>query len=408
MDAFLKRKGKKAPKKIESKSKPENTQGSLSTCFGKSAKADGYSSKDSKSSNSTLIKTRSKIPAIEDVEMEVEDESKTRYQPWVEKYRPNKIDEVSHQSEVVSALSKSVETGKVPHLLLYGPPGTGKTSTILALSKELFGPKFYRSRILELNASDDRGIGMVREKIKKFAQKKIAKAVDSEYPCPPVQLIILDEADSMTVDAQSALRRTIEVYSAQTRFCIICNYVSKIIEPLASRCVKFRFTPISEEAQIKRLEYICDKEEIKHDPSALPALVEVTDGDMRKSIMMLQSAGRSYETEKLTADDIYEVSGKIPTHVIQEIWEQIANLADGDTDISELAENVIQEGFDIMQLLSQLIDLITQENIRSVSDLKKARIAEVCAETEFKLIKGGSEELNVSYLFMSIGNILSS
>ncbi|CAI2370697.1 unnamed protein product [Moneuplotes crassus] len=343
-----------------------------------------------------------------DVEMEPDDEkdNKSRYQPWVEKYRPNKIDEVSHQPEVVSALNKSIETGKIPHLLLYGPPGTGKTSTILALSKELFGPEFHRSRILELNASDDRGIGMVREKIKKFAQKKISKAVSSDYPCPPVQLIILDEADSMTVDAQAALRRTIEVYSAQTRFCIICNYVSKIIEPLASRCVKFRFTPIAEEAQMKRLQYICEQEEINHDNSALEALVEVTDGDMRKSIMMLQSAGRSYEGDKLTAEDIYEVSGKIPIEVIQDIWDQILNQS--DTNISELAENVIQEGYDIMQLLSQLIELVTNAATRDVSHLKKARIAEICAETEFKLIKGGSEELNVSYLLVSISDILNS
>jgi replication factor C subunit 2/4 len=154
--------------------------------------------------------------------------------PWVEKYRPNSISEVSHQPEVVNALLTSVKTGRVPHLLLYGPPGTGKTSTILALAKQIFGPKFYRERILELNASDERGIQMIREKVKKFAQKKISKNTDLDHPCPPLQLIILDEADSMTVDAQSALRRTIEVHSKQTRFCIICNYVSKIIEPLAS------------------------------------------------------------------------------------------------------------------------------------------------------------------------------
>lgn len=166
--------------------------------------------------------------------------------PWVEKYRPSKIEEVSHQLEVVNALGVSIKTGQVPHLLMYGPPGTGKTSTVLAMAKELFGKEFYKHRILELNASDERGISVVREKIKKFAQRKIAQNPD--IACPPIQICILDEADSMTIDAQAALRRIIEAYSHSTRFCIICNYISKIIDPLASRCVKFRFSPISESA----------------------------------------------------------------------------------------------------------------------------------------------------------------
>lgn len=289
---------------------------------------------------------------------------------------------------------------------MHGPPGTGKTSTILALAKELFGPEFYRSRILELNASDDRGIGMVREKIKKFAQKKIAKNVDSNYPCPPLQIIILDEADSMTVDAQSALRRTIEVYSSHTRFCIICNYVSKIIEPLASRCVKFRFTPISDKAQITRLKYICDEENIPNETQALDALVDVTEGDLRKSIMMLQSAGRSFEGSKLSASDIYEVSGRVPQEIITNIWDQVKDKNCTETKATEIAEDMICEGFDVMQLLSQLLDIVIEEDKRKVSDQQKAKIAEVCAATEAKLIRGGSEELNMLYLFMNITKIM--
>ena len=177
--------------------------------------------------------------------------------------RPSKVEEISHQIEVVSALRQSVLTGQVPHLMFYGPPGTGKTSTILALAKELFGHEFFKQRVTELNASDERGIAVVREKIKKFAQRKIARHPDGRTNVPPIQICILDEADSMTTDAQAALRRIIEQFSSTTRFCIICNYISKIIDPLASRCVKFRFSPIAKEAQMERLKLICDREGVQ-------------------------------------------------------------------------------------------------------------------------------------------------
>ena len=249
---------------------------------------------------------------------------------------------------------------------------------------------------------------MVREKIKKFAQKKISKINDSNYPCPPIQIIILDEADSMTGDAQAALRRTIEVYSSQTRFCIIWNYISKIIEPLTSRWVKFRFTPISDEAQVKRLKYIWEQEEILHEDEALNSLIDVTDGDLRKSIMMLQSAGRSYEGESLTKKDIYEVSGRVPAKVITNLWSQLSDKNCDQAKATEIAEDMIWEGYDIMQLLYQLLKIVVKESTSVVNDYKKAKIAEIWSSVEAKLIRGGSEELNVLYLFMNISQVLHS
>jgi replication factor C subunit 2/4 len=189
--------------------------------------------------------------------------------------------------------------------LLYGPPGTGKTSIILALVKEIFGPQHYKERILELNASDDRGIQKVREKIKKYAETKLTKLPKSY---PSFKIIILDEADQMTPDAQNALRRVMEDYSNITRFCLICNYVTKIIEPLNSRCVKFRFKQIPIASQIEQLTKICKKEEIDIKEDAVEGLINISDGDLRKSVNLLQLAKSSFATKSLTYKDIMKIS----------------------------------------------------------------------------------------------------
>jgi replication factor C subunit 2/4 len=180
-------------------------------------------------------------------------------------------------------------------MLFYGPPGTGKTSTILALAKQLYGPAMFSSRVLELNASDERGISIVREKVKNFARQQLSNPpanYTDKYPCPPFKIIILDEADSMTQDAQSALRRTMETYSKITRFCLICNYVTRIIDPLASRCSKFRFKSLDQGNAKKRLEEIAENEGVKSEKGAVDALIKCSEGDLRKAITFLQSAAR--------------------------------------------------------------------------------------------------------------------
>ncbi|QEL61778.1 hypothetical protein CJJ09_003934 [Candidozyma auris] len=224
------------------------------------------------------------------------EEERIGHTPWVEKYRPKKLDDVASQGHAVKVLKKTLESANLPHMLFYGPPGTGKTSTVLALAKQLYGPKLYKSRVLELNASDERGISIVRQKIKNFARLTVSNPSPEDlrdYPCPPYKIIILDEADSMTNDAQSALRRTMENYSSVTRFCLICNYITRIIDPLASRCSKFRFRALDSENALQRLQYIVNEENVPLEgDSVLEEIIKVSGGDLRKAITYLQSAAR--------------------------------------------------------------------------------------------------------------------
>lgn len=220
--------------------------------------------------------------------------------------RPKNVDEIAHQEHVVATLKTSIASGQLPHLLFYGPPGTGKTSTIVAVARQLFGPDFRKNgRFLELNASDDRGIKVVREKVKGFAQGAIA----STSGMPPFKIIVLDEADSMTGDAQSALRRMMENYSKVTRFCLICNYVSRIIEPVASRCAKFRFAPLEKESMATRIRFICQEEQLQAADDVVDALLDCAAGDMRKAVNFLQSAKQLCGDEELSADDVVAVAG---------------------------------------------------------------------------------------------------
>ncbi|KAJ1893276.1 Subunit of heteropentameric Replication factor C (RF-C), partial [Coemansia sp. IMI 209127] len=239
--------------------------------------------------------------------------------PWVEKYRPRTIDDVAAQGEVVQVLRTSLETKNLPHLLFYGPPGTGKTSTILALTRTMYGTaEAAKTRVLELNASDERGIAVVREKVKTFARAAVGSRTTTQgQQLPPYKIVILDEADSMTSDAQAALRRIIEKYSRVTRFCLVCNYVSRIIEPLASRCAKFRFKPVPSDNAVQCLSMVAHRESVVCRDGALDELVRCTDGDLRRATMALQSAARIVPVDgALDPQIVRDVVGLIPDHVI--------------------------------------------------------------------------------------------
>lgn len=275
-------------------------------------------------------------------------------------------------------------------MLFYGPPGTGKTSTILALAKELYGPELMKTRVLELNASDERGISIVREKVKDFARITVSNATtlqSSTYPCPPYKIIILDEADSMTQDAQSALRRTMETYSKITRFCLICNYVTRIIDPLASRCSKFRFKPLDESNARTRLQEIADAEGVAVEDGVIDALIRVSDGDLRKAITYLQSAARLHNPtkhvvvdkdgdeemddsnnddvknvdgtlvgESITVKSIEEIAGVIPEESIDQLLKACEPRKGASTypEIAKLVQDIIADGWSASQVVLQV------------------------------------------------------
>ena len=291
----------------------------------------------------------------------------------------------------------------LPNLLFYGPPGTGKTSTILAAARDLFGD-IYKQRILELNASDERGIQVVREKVKNFAQQTASGKRSDGAPCPPFKIIILDEADSMTKDAQSALRRTMEKCSRSTKFCLICNYVSRIIEPITSRCSKFRFKPIAKDVLVGRIKMICDKESVKITEAGLEAVITTSEGDLRKAITSLQSCARLKSSEEITEEDVYEITGVIPTKYIEGLLE-VCQLNSYER-LQQFVDDLVCEGFSGHQLINQLHDEVVTSN--SLNDQNKAEICAKLATAESCLLDGADEYLQVMSVATYIMKVLSS
>ena len=267
-------------------------------------------------------------------------------------------------------------------MLFYGPPGTGKTSTILALAKELYGPEMFRTRVLELNASDERGISIVREKVKDFARMQLSNPPPhyrDRYPCPPYKIIILDEADSMTQDAQSALRRTMETYSKITRFCLICNYVTRIIDPLASRCSKFRFKMLDQGNAKNRLEDIAENENVKLENGAVDTLIKCSEGDLRKAITFLQSAARLGRVVKGSNS---RSNGNSKRKVLEDDEDEDAMEVDG------LDESVITIK-SIEEIAGVIPDDVIDELLQAMQPRSKGAVYEAVAKQVIDLVADG-------------------
>ena len=313
---------------------------------------------------------------------------------WVEKYRPINLSDICAQDNIINSLNNVKNANNMPHLLFFGPSGCGKTSTILALSKKLFGSS-YKDRIIEMNASDERGIKVIREKIKTYAKQ----SVNNIKGIPPWKIIILDEADTMTHDSQFALRRIMEEYSHITRFCIICNYINKIIDPIISRCSSYKFNSINSNILLEKLNFICEKENIKVDNKDLKHIIKLCRGDLRKSINYLQQCNDLYNN--VSENSINDISGTIPNDIILKLIQKCKKYENFDDEI----DKIYNEGYSLVNQIRSLIDLIT--NDKKLSSSQKSKIVSIIIDIEQNLLRGCDEYILYYKLFYYIANLLN-
>lgn len=262
--------------------------------------------------------------------------------PWIEKYRPTKLNNIIGQNTIIKLLKKSIQTNTpIPNLLFYGPPGTGKTTTILSYCYEMFGND-YMNYIIELNASCDNGINIIKSTISSFAKKRV---IDGKF-----KMIILDEADAMTKDAQTALRKIMEDYS-NTRFCIICNYHEKIIPAIVSRCIEFKFDYINKDVIKTHLSKIYEREfKSKIDDNLLNNICMLSNGDLRKSINMLQSLKYSMNTK----ETFYEMCGLIDDNKLNEIINKIKSIKTAK-ELLNVHKEIIRMNYSIKNIIKQIL-----------------------------------------------------
>ena len=308
---------------------------------------------------------------------------------WVEKYRPTKLSEIINQTEIIGSLKALIkDPTDMPHLLFSGSAGVGKTTTALCLSRQILGD-YAKDYTLELNASDERGIGMVREKVKKFS--RFAAMVDV-----PFKIIILDEADEMTSDAQTALRRIIEDTAKICRFILIANNVSKIIQPIQSRCAAFKFTSVSEQDVIARLEEIAKKEKVKTDKKGLKAIYEYTDGDLRHAINLMQATA---SLGGITEENVKASAGLTKTSDVDEVLKIALS-----GKVTEAREKMIElikvYGMSESDFLKYLNSAVFKSKHDKLSD-----ILQVIAKYDYRILVGANSEIQLSAMLAEIAKL---
>ena len=303
---------------------------------------------------------------------------------WAEKYRPKTLDEMVNQKEIVERLKSFVKSKNVPHCIFAGPPGTGKTTAALCLARDLYGD-VYREHLMELNASDERGINVVRETVKTFARARSIGEI-------PFKIMILDESDNMTADAQQALRRTMERYTETCRFILCANYSGKIIEPIQSRCAPFRFTFLPREEHDKYLKHIAEKENVKLLKDGLDAIFEVCSGDLRKAINTLQAAASL--NKPVDAKVVYSIAGRAHPADVQKMIEiaMNGNFIEARKHLRDMIQKYGVAGSDIIRQIH------TEIFRSSIPELWKIKLADIVGEIDYRLVEGADEEVQLSAL----------